>query len=1391
MMEENTTENSPGPTPSSILVGSVSSTNTNTSSSLTTAVITAAPLKINLRVHPKEFSDRDFVITMDGIKPGQFLEIYNLNEESNNSKHFVFRVEKECIKDRTERSNLPTLQISVANHIANLFKFANNSHVMVREIDEQIVASTHEADYIEFCFKDQYIGRKNTKAIFRSESAKIFILVQMSREMWEFDEDGDLYYEKTVDGFFVDLFNRLKKNQTNHVISIVLFSRIVYDYNEDLAGDGSFVNEPPLMRDQEGRCYKDFYKVIVDWETKSDWSMTLKELKNELMNYQQNILLRKKQKGDGIYRVLSGKNSYAFSGNILEAINLALNPFDRHYVDRDLSHTGLSIIVVTPGCGRFEVDKKTLRITTERMVDNGIGLDLVCLSKVPLHRVPLFKFKSLEISKARQKISKDQQKLEQENKLQTPDHSLSELRDPLDYDEDQNEANYSYYKTPDWVDCTFYPGNRHKLPGPDKFVTQCKMYEIQMMGIMEHEISSILIPDLEESPYSRADNIFDYDGYDENIFSSRSKQNGFNGGHSNINLKQHYPHMDFESANLSIRSPDYPQSQRIYDEIAQFPSKNQLSDMSKSFPKALTTVVAHHGQNWQYDISKQKFHSLHDHHQEDGFGCNGQMTEDDVTYVTNSKTKPIAIHSPHRIQRNLNQDPPPSHVGNHDFYMNDKENRGKSLANPLPEEHTTSRQLHRSTFVNPSNLSKNSDEYGVGTYLRWEHAYPIPKQITFMKWSALCTPASLPVTTDYFPPIKEHNEHTYNMSLERNEEYLLNELINQRLSQGYQLITPSNYPKNLNTQSYYLSMGRHVHHLKYDLSNQQVEVKRYVRKIYYDQKPISYTFAILPRLQESYQTKKVEFCFPKVDYKWNDVDKLVCGFHDDILERNELLEQLKFWKTRFILIPTEGFQPGKAPVNEEDRMDGIFNFLEAFEKAAWVPHDVRTDNKNDITSLLRCTTLDLSDFLKNPDDPYPRNPAGNPVFTKDSKPEDIVAAMLSPTADLVRDHNWRFGTHQNAMRGSDLVVWLMRNFSDIKTRKDAVEFGKSLQGRGIIEHCEHKHPFADGYNIYQICVKYAPRRPSPKGFFFNHVLRGNSAAQSKKSLSSKDSRNKDEVVELTKAIFIDIDPSKKSDRKETATLHYDIIYNPDNCYHFQLNWLGCTSSLIDEMLGQWSKMANKHGLKLVEAPVDQAINLYDNNPFQFPTVIQLSVPPPSLEPFKEKLRSDVDPDLYFEEQLVKKFEFVLDVEADCKFPDDVKVKYSYSRTHYKYSQYIHRTGVAFIQIGKPGEGLFFVNNRLFITRNPKNQANPDLLMKDIQDFCQDEMKLKKFWEEVIKEIPLYDGADSHEYYEPEGKVDEDNKNNGSKIVNGKVNGKSGNDKVEEEKISDDKVGDNI
>lgn len=345
---------------------------------------------------------------------------------------------------------------------------------------------------------------ETTRMIFRSASAKYFLFIQMSREMWEFDEDGELYFEKAVSNFLPHLFTRWKDEGTNHVVSIVLFTRVYYETK---------IDDPLIYEAPDGRFYKDFYKVLADWETTDDWMSIIGPLKKEQLNFQPNVLLRTE---DG-KKIVSGQISMAYEGNVLEAVNLALNPFDKHYVDRDLMRTGLTIILITPGVGKFSVNKKLLRLTNERMTDNGIAMDLVCLSPLPLHITPLMAYMDAPQTCQAETVAPAQDTLaprgagkppiftgnspEKVGMMHTNSNQKIGYLDPL-YRDSNDAPTQKYYAVPHWIDCSFYHHETGRFLKQDKFKTRCKMYELQMMGIMEHDIRGICIPYLSDSATS-------------------------------------------------------------------------------------------------------------------------------------------------------------------------------------------------------------------------------------------------------------------------------------------------------------------------------------------------------------------------------------------------------------------------------------------------------------------------------------------------------------------------------------------------------------------------------------------------------------------------------------------------------------------------------------------------------------------------------------------------------------------------------------------------------------------------------------------------------------------------------------------------------------------------
>jgi hypothetical protein len=263
---------------------------------------------------------------------------------------------------------------------------------------------------------------------------------------------------------------------------------------------------------------------------------------------------------------------------------------------------------------------------------------------------------------------------------------------------------------------------------------------------------------------------------------------------------------------------------------------------------------------------------------------------------------------------------------------------------------------------------------------------------------------------------------------------------------------------------HYLSMGHQIHRLVYDPVNRNVEVKRYVKKLAYSKDPIEYKFSVWPKGRDQFEHKSVKFHYPHAAlYQWNYLDHLVAGYQE------EMTEALRFWRTRFILIPMENVSYSASNIGHEDdtlneeelRLTGFSRFLEQFERARWTPpHEGPVDKRlrrQPINSLgIILTTFSTASFLAN----EARNrlagmeaPTGrrSSIFitdrlTKKASLADIALAMKDPANGLrMHDRWWHLKRFHNVFLGNELIDWLLRMFSDIETRSEALEFANHLK----------------------------------------------------------------------------------------------------------------------------------------------------------------------------------------------------------------------------------------------------------------------------------------------------------------------------------------------------------
>ncbi|KAI8806164.1 hypothetical protein BJ742DRAFT_855389 [Cladochytrium replicatum] len=1418
-------------------------------------------------------------------------------------------------KERTQlQISLPQSLASALNveSLASGIELQNRMEILVKAVE----ASSVTADYLELQFRDQYVGRSDmwrlkmsmmgtcvylgkpaetlgisakvkgvyidgnealtayvtdsTKFVYRSESAKYFLFIQVSKEMREFDEDGEVYFEKCVHGFLAELFARWRDLRSNHVVSIILFTRFSYRMNDmDMKMPSKHVlAEHSMNVNESGVVYRDFYRVVVDWETRADWTQIITPLKHAFFQFEREV--SEVNTGD-----LEGKNMAACEGNILEAINLALNPFDKHYIDRDLQRTGLSIVVVTPGAGYFEVNKKLLRLTTQRMIDNGIGLDLVCLSKPPLHAVPLFQFHLGEGNPTKQNSASVNEDAAPAKTARSPDDqnpSASTDRgkpnakwDPLYTDSHYDDFGSEFYNIPSWVECSFWNSKRDNRESalqrdfPEKaqqFTPRCRMEQVQMGAVEPYR--AIMMAYLEPTdPSARHHSNVSQEESNASL-AQMSNNDGEDG--EGATLKRTPKEMvtstevqtfsDFDKYDAAV----FKRAEKVSEKGSETTNNIKPSITSQQVSpnndleqdSNAREIKIEPSEVLDYQTSESKMLEVSRGTASQSVAIPGAKVDDGIQNLSPSgdrnvqaaPSSSVPIRMRNSYQRTYLDASKPSFTGPESFKSGSPINIGKGAS---PGKYSAPLPVRHSPFlstINPFSTARTPTGR-TSQQQRWQHAFlhsvdPIRYEAK-VNWKSLCSPACLPLTTDYSPTEEELNSDTkYTLkpfeftphdispyladssSEKRKVELLFVEMVSQRLAQGFQMITTNADVAKVKVSSTtgagkhvaarnslggvlqhfdtsiprYFSLGDHVHWIYYNPESPRVELRAFARKIAYDDSSIPYTCAIWPKHTDHYHQKTVMFSYPSLSqYNWNKLDNHISGYRED------MTEDLRFWRARFLLIPLHTLPQNTSPANEhfseeEQRIELFKQFIELVERARWIgpieqeelerqkkeiraeasqtikpitftavqyvedelrkaakrrlaasafasavqqsPRPTEVQNQTptiqvptDATSGDASSSTDGSELASS----FGTSPPAPYTLTQLASYNQIAELIYHPVHGLkIQSMRWHRKIYERVFVGCECVDWLIKAFSDINTRAEAINFGNELLSNGFFTHANRNHRFLDGHYFYHISNKYSRNYLPPSEPSWLSGI-GKLATMSP-SMESPDSKldippNADlaksedkvgqapssrvleyerqrkmqmlEPVELSQRITIDMDEKKRSNRREIAYVHYDTLYNPKHCYHLQLHWLVCTARLIEDILQLWSRNAEKCGMKLVEAPVEQAVPFADDNPFQTVVSVQLELQPPPREEILKYVKDALHiPPMWLETEIVKSFGFILDLEADDQFRPGT-VTYSYEKPRYKYTQYVHRSGIAFIQIREPGMGFYWTVNRLLVT----------------------------------------------------------------------------------------------
>lgn len=1082
-----------------------------------------------------------------------------------------------CIvcKDAARNADEVSIHVTIRKH----FGFENRMRATIQPVDNIEDAT---ATHVELSFRDQYLSRAdmwrleaeidskmlyqgqslkylgstvatvdsvyiagkqqdsacvlhpNTKLIFRSGSARYVLLIQVSREMLDCWNNGDLMYERLVDGFLPDLFRRWDGLKSRHQITIVLFGR-------------------------EPGSTPDFYRVVATDISSSDTKRALQLVKTAFNDIR-----------------LPKDVSLAAQGNMIEAISIAAMDFVQGNADPRLASTGSEIIAITAGSGVFQAEHDLLRRTTRLLMGNSVGVDIVSLSPKPAHPVPLFQYVQDGITQYSLPHWADISYWHPNSDGQSSDWVLNDdVPDVLDvalpvmnFDEvDLYDAQlFSEAVTANspkirHTSVSTRPHSRDQLAASKPILSETKEQQeaeftpgARLKAPRPNSSSGLHRPKREVPPPHPLMQM-------GRTISVGPKGLALSSAIASTSVSIEHAEHGRETRDLAFSGSQNPSgiAQQIRASLRKQPSRSSLVSS-----EATTAVEQSKPMEIPANV-EEKAESPSDP---------ASMLEKAIMEGSDSRK----LHG----EASLSATP--------------RANGLLLLPQVDPEEQYHSAVSPWLTLLNPCNPREDNMRVA-SEYRQWQNVFPRRVGPDTFRWESMCSPAVLPLLRETRMSLTDLEEHFVKkvrklITAAGTASTAMREMIALRLSVGFQVV-PTRVLKDTQMSSgrierMLLSLGDIYHELRCS-SDMEVQVSEYHRDIALRNSPAATKYAMIIQSGISRKISRAENELVAIgsDTDWQSLD-------DHCANPDQTTESLGFFRMRLVLVPVD-FAQGESRTDpnmkelsdQEMRIEGIQRLTQLWQKNRHI-----SANEHYYASMTKANTYPAGE--RDPDPLAIEYQTGDPSavvatfgLNLDAQAaSEARVANLFPKSDLfhssnfdihklvkqmqepppigveVRDRRWFTRNHPNCFRGDEMVNWLSKVFKDLITREDAVKLGNKLMDEDIFTHVRGKHEFRDGNYFYQI--KSAHRTtayPDTTSLFTKtlgrstpstplaemkqsptiRAIHGDSDSSGKGSptptLGPVGSREKSTVV-LSQKLQYNVDHAKRSSQLEVVDLHY-------------------------------------------------------------------------------------------------------------------------------------------------------------------------------------------------------------------------------------------------------------